>query len=56
MRVVRGVIVVLALVLIGTVVLVCLNAQEPPGVARSPADAPFNLPMQMPRSICRHMK
>jgi len=44
MRVVRGVIVVLALVLIGTVVLVCLNAQEPPGVARSPADAPFNLP------------
>jgi len=42
MRVVRGVIVVLALVLIGTVFLVCLRAQEPPALAANPSDTPAN--------------
>jgi len=42
MRVVRGVIVVLALVLIGTVFLVCLRAQEPPTLAANPSDTPAN--------------
>jgi photosystem II stability/assembly factor-like uncharacterized protein len=37
MRAVRGVIVVLALVLIGTVFLVCLKAQEAPTVAPTPS-------------------
>ena len=42
MRVVRGVIVVLALALIGTVFLVCLRAQEPPALAANPSDTPAN--------------
>jgi hypothetical protein len=42
MRVVRGLIVVLALLLIGTVFLVCLNAQEPSAPAASPSEAPVN--------------
>jgi hypothetical protein len=39
MRVLRGVIVVIALVLIGAVFLVCLNAQEAPASATNPASA-----------------
>jgi hypothetical protein len=42
MRVVRGLIVVLALLLIGTVFLVCLNAQEPPAPAANPSEPRAN--------------
>jgi trimeric autotransporter adhesin len=42
MRVVRGAIVVLALVLIGTVFLVCLKAQDAPSVTASPSSESVN--------------
>src|SRR5262249_10778668 len=44
MRVVRGVTVVLAVVLIASVFVVCLNAQSQPNVAASDASGPANAP------------